>query len=124
MGLVVCHRARQRSFQVNPLNRSSALAALAEQVGKVLPRNVAFVLDLSDLVLALAELFGREFEGGLELRGGHAEDTADFGGDTGGVEVDVVHLCEGDGDLAGEAGGECVWDLGDEIRAGQEDCGS
>lgn len=119
--MVIRHRARQRGLEVNPLDGPSAFAALAEQVGKVLARNVALVLDFTDLVLALAEFLGGEFERGLQAGGGHAEDAADFGGDAGGVEVDVVHFGEGGGDLAGEADGEGFGDLGDEVCAGQED---
>lgn len=116
--MIIRHRARQRGLEVNPLDGPSTLAALAEQVGKVLARNVALVLDFADLVLALAEFLGGELERGLESRGGHAEDAADFGGNARGVEVDVVHFREGGGDFAREADGEGFGDLGDEVCAG------
>lgn len=86
-GLLHCrsHSARQRSIKIQILDGSAIVTALPEQVGKVLRGNVAFLLDLGDLLLASAEILDVLRKTGLQVASRHAQHAANLGRDSIGI---------------------------------------
>lgn len=50
------HRARQRSIQIQALDRATILAAFPEEVGEILGGNIAFLFDFGNFLLPSAEI--------------------------------------------------------------------
>ena len=65
--LIRTHGAGQWAVKIKILDRTTILAALAEQVGEVLGGNFAFLLHLANFLLASAEVLDVLGETGLQI---------------------------------------------------------
>lgn len=89
----------RRALEVDPLDQAANLIRLPEQIGKVLPGDVALGPELGGVVSALAEALDRARQADAQVVGWVAERSADLGREPVGVEVRVVERGEGGAEL-------------------------
>lgn len=104
------------TLQIDRLDGILNLRTLVDQVAEVLSRNLALASDLSCLFPFGTKLFDRALEADAQVVGWEAEDFADGRGDTVAIGVDVVNGSELSGDFIGEALGEGVRDLVEDVH--------
>lgn len=110
------------AFQIHPFHPRPALPALADQIAKISPSDLALLPNRSRLFSCLAELLDTGLQTGSQGLGRVAEDLAHFRRDAGAVGVGVVDRREGVSDSSRESGGKRLGNRGEEIACCQENC--
>lgn len=79
------HGSGQWAVKVEGLDRTAVLAAAAEKVGEVLHRELTFLLDLGDFLLASAKIFDVLGQARLQISSREAENASNLSGDAVGI---------------------------------------
>lgn len=91
--------SRRNGVEIHGLDSATLVVADPDEVGEVLPGDVAFGTDAERLVAAGVELLDRALETDAQGVGREAEDLADGAGDARAVDVGVVDGCQLGGNL-------------------------
>lgn len=104
-GLHSASETRRAPFQIHPFQPCPPLPALADQVAKISPCNLALLPDCLCFLSRPAELLDAGLQPSSQGLGGVAKDLAHFRRDAGAVGVGVIECGEGVSDASRESGG-------------------
>ena len=102
---------RRMAIKIDGLDNPTLMSAFADEVGKVLERNVTLSLDAQSFVTAAVKLLDGTLEANAEGVSGEAKDLPYRARDTSAVRVNIVDGSELSGDLLLQAVGKRVRNL-------------